>query len=131
MQLLSRRPGLGLWVQSKSNALRGKSAWGRCRQQPRRYVVWRYLLERSSVEHKIIRPGPKQLAGPQLPCSLGEPQGLDFAAAEVYAPVNGLQLWRTVEKELFFARLVRGSRSMSAGVSRQPFGLTPNLLAWR
>jgi hypothetical protein len=103
VQLVSRRPRFQLCNQSKNSVCGGKSASGRCRQQ-RPIVVpeSRYLPARSSGGHRTIRPEPERLTAPQLPYSWGRPRGLDFDAAEVYAPVYRLRLWPPVEKELFF-----------------------------
>src|ERR1700745_1976538 len=117
------------WIQPRSSVYLGKSAWDRCRQRrPRRVVSeLRYWLAPSSEGHRTNRPGPKRSREIRLACSLGEPQRLDFDAAEVYARVGGLQLWQSVEKGLFFAGL-RAMRTDQRG--RTAMQLSRPSLAW-
>src|ERR1700739_4391587 len=85
---------LQLLAQARSSVSLDKSAWDRCRQRRRRHVVSesRCSLARSSEGHRTSRPGPMRSARTPQFCSWGEPQRLDFGAAEVYAPVSELQL---------------------------------------
>src|SRR5215475_1866416 len=87
------RSRFGLSIQPRSSVFSGKSAWDHCRQR-RSFVALEssYWLAPVLEARKTTRLEPMRSAGPQLPCSLGEPHGWIFDAAEVYDSVCRLQL---------------------------------------